>query len=757
MAKIALMAMDLVVDEQGRIMVAFPSELVNTSTQTLKVDIDLSSTISFEPPLEINNSTASLTYNATNLRLNGSALDTIQDIDATATPTFAGLATGTLAVTAGSTFYGLVSSPSSAGATFNGPIVLSNAPSLGTHATNKDYVDGLVQGLDWQDSVIDRVDFTTAEPAGPSTGERYINTVTGTSNVTSAAVTIDNIYQWTGSTWDETVADEGMAAWVEDENILYVYNGSAWVKFGATVTHANLSGLQGGTTNQYYHLTLAEHTNLTEGSPSFTNLSASGTISGGTLTGINVTSGLDPGHKHSTLTASDGSPDPAVDADVNGNVGMIAKLTVEGAGVFNNAQGDNDFRIKSNFIDDILFVQANGGYAGRISFGLGAGTTFFDIVVPQNPTAGANAEGIRGKAGIGGLGDITNTGGDGGTFIFAAGQGGQADTGPVDATGGPGGTLSNTGGEGGYATSNTPGKNNIGGHGGISLVQGGAGGGTGVLFGGGAIDNTGGDAGQGIVRGGRGGGTFNSSGTNVGGVGGDGSVIGGNGGGALSSGTATGGNAGNAIMQAGIGGTGATANGLDGEVLFKIGSTQAGSFERDGTLSVDTANYETLVADDDDIPNKKYVDDAISGGGAATKEFNIEVNANSSGTPTNSGLELPNSVSTTAYFFFKVPADFTSLTSAKVGFDPNATGNAYMSMASRFGVVGESADNTTDSVAAATVAMTNDVLVEYDVTAGLTGLGAGDYTRIVVTRDGGSGSDTLEEAIATQTLVIKYS
>jgi len=37
--------------------------------------------------------------------------------------------------------------------------------------------------------------------------------------------------------------------------------------------------------------------------------------------------------------------------------------------------------------------------------------------------------------------------------------------------------------------------------------------------------------------------------------------------------------------------------------------------EGDGSLTVgDTANYEALVTDDDDIPNKKYVDDTITGG-----------------------------------------------------------------------------------------------------------------------------------------------
>lgn len=34
-------------------------------------------------------------------------------------------------------------------------------------------------------------------------------------------------------------------------------------------------------------------------------------------------------------------------------------------------------------------------------------------------------------------------------------------------------------------------------------------------------------------------------------------------------------------------------------------------FNKDGSLQVQTANYEDLVTDDDDIPNKKYVDDKL--------------------------------------------------------------------------------------------------------------------------------------------------
>mgnify|MGYP006283063699 CR=1 FL=1 len=46
-------------------------------------------------------------------------------------------------------------------------------------------------------------------------------------------------------------------------------------------------------------------------------------------------------------------------------------------------------------------------------------------------------------------------------------------------------------------------------------------------------------------------------------------------------------------------------------------SAHALTLEVNGTLHVETANYETLVTDDDDIPNKKYVDDAITTAGGS--------------------------------------------------------------------------------------------------------------------------------------------
>ena len=135
-------------------------------------------------------------------------------------------------------------------------VLRGDAPVATNDLTTKAYVDGLVQGLDWQASVLSRYNPTSALPSSPSAGDRYIATATAN------GWTINHIYQCvTAGTWvgqiDET-PNEGFTLTVEDEDIAYTYTGSAWVKFAARVGHEDLSGLLGGDTNDHQHLTTAQ-------------------------------------------------------------------------------------------------------------------------------------------------------------------------------------------------------------------------------------------------------------------------------------------------------------------------------------------------------------------------------------------------------------------------------------------------------------------------------------------------------------------
>ncbi len=123
-------------------------------------------------------------------------------------------------------------------------------------------IAAVVSGIDPQESIISQTDLTST--LSPSTGDRYINTTTGTAGDGGGSITVNNIYEWLGSAWDEITVSEGMHTWDESIDAAYIFDGAAWVKFGSTVTHNNLSTIQGGTTDEYYHLTSAEVTDLTD-------------------------------------------------------------------------------------------------------------------------------------------------------------------------------------------------------------------------------------------------------------------------------------------------------------------------------------------------------------------------------------------------------------------------------------------------------------------------------------------------------------
>ena len=122
-----------------------------------------------------------------------------------------------------------------------------------------------IYSLDPQESVKDFIDFTTNEPAAPSAGDRYINTVTGVSSVTAQAVTEDYIYQWSVSNgnWTEIIPDVGTTLLNEAAGTMMFFNGADWVNLGTIISHNNTSGKQGGIVGEFYHLTQAQHTYLT--------------------------------------------------------------------------------------------------------------------------------------------------------------------------------------------------------------------------------------------------------------------------------------------------------------------------------------------------------------------------------------------------------------------------------------------------------------------------------------------------------------
>ena len=120
-----------------------------------------------------------------------------------------------------------------------------------------DYYQSQLNIVDWQESVLSiSTEYGAASASGTN---RYV------APSASGTWTADNVYQFNGTDWDETEANEGQAVWVEDEDVLYVYSGASWVKFGSTVDHGNLLGLADDDHTQY---TLADGTRAFTGTVS---------------------------------------------------------------------------------------------------------------------------------------------------------------------------------------------------------------------------------------------------------------------------------------------------------------------------------------------------------------------------------------------------------------------------------------------------------------------------------------------------------
>jgi hypothetical protein len=143
-----------------------------------------------------------------------------------------------------------------AGGTLAGPINMGgfgitnvaqgSAPTDGANRQwVSDQISQALRGLDWQESVINRL----ATPvASPVTGARYLVIATGTGAWTGKE---NQIAQWDGTAWVFTVCTEGATVRDETGNIIYTFDGTAWANFGNAVQHSALLGLTGDDHTMY--------------------------------------------------------------------------------------------------------------------------------------------------------------------------------------------------------------------------------------------------------------------------------------------------------------------------------------------------------------------------------------------------------------------------------------------------------------------------------------------------------------------------
>jgi hypothetical protein len=122
------------------------------------------------------------------------------------------------------------------GSSFTGAVT-GITPATGASLTTKDYVDSLVQGVEWQASVISDV---LATPPAHVEGARYLIP----SGATGAWVgNVDDITESVSAAWVFTTAVEGMTVPVDNIGATRRYTSGAWVSLGSTIDHGALAGL----------------------------------------------------------------------------------------------------------------------------------------------------------------------------------------------------------------------------------------------------------------------------------------------------------------------------------------------------------------------------------------------------------------------------------------------------------------------------------------------------------------------------------
>jgi len=132
-------------------------------------------------------------------------------------------------------------------------------------AINKAYFDAnATGGLSWQEAVLDIIDFSASEPAVPTLGDRYISDATSTALITSQFMYNQFIYEWDTISWATTTPTNQMALKNIADGMFYTFNSDDWNwnSLGSAFSHNSLLGLQGGASNEYYHLTFNESENI---------------------------------------------------------------------------------------------------------------------------------------------------------------------------------------------------------------------------------------------------------------------------------------------------------------------------------------------------------------------------------------------------------------------------------------------------------------------------------------------------------------
>jgi len=160
--------------------------------------------------------------------------------------------------------------------TFN-QIFVTSDPEDDENVTSKKFVLDLKNQDSWQNSIL-MFQNPNETLMSENTGDRYVATVDSSGG--SLDWTENYIYEYDGSDWIEIEPEDGKTLYNEDDSSFYTFDGSQWEKTENLFNHNTLSGLDGGGTTYFYHLTQNAWDNLklqdqrvyTTSSPSFKNV-----------------------------------------------------------------------------------------------------------------------------------------------------------------------------------------------------------------------------------------------------------------------------------------------------------------------------------------------------------------------------------------------------------------------------------------------------------------------------------------------------
>jgi len=141
----------------------------------------------------------------------------------------------------------------------------------------KTYIDNMSSGGNFLDSVIRMVINNSFNPGTPTAGDRYITETTSlhANFGTIVGLGVHDIVEYSGAAFvivfDASAASTPATVTVGTDkngatNHQWTYNtvDDEWVDRGAVGNHNDLSGIDGGTTGEYYHLTSTQHADLTD-------------------------------------------------------------------------------------------------------------------------------------------------------------------------------------------------------------------------------------------------------------------------------------------------------------------------------------------------------------------------------------------------------------------------------------------------------------------------------------------------------------